>query len=75
MLVCMNLERTEYRIIEGSLGKLKYGIYPLLKVRQSWKQIMFFSILPKTEQKSLSWTSSLVKIVSFVRFLGELRKT
>ena len=72
MLVCMNLERTEYRRI--LIGEIKYGIFPLLKVRQSWKQIVFFSILPKNEQTWLSWLKKMLRIVRFVRFLGELRK-
>ena len=43
----------------------------LIKVSKSRKQFMVSSFLPKNKQKSLSW-SSLLRIVSFVCFLGEL---
>ena len=46
---------------------------PKLKVSKSWKQFMVSSILPKCERNSLSWASFLLRIVSFVCFLGELR--
>ena len=45
-----------------------------LKVGKSRKQFMVLSILPKNERNSLSWASSLLRIVSSVRFLGELRR-
>ena len=41
-----------------------------LKVSKSQRQFMASSILPKNERNSLSWASSLLRIVSFVRFLG-----
>ena len=45
----------------------------LLKVSKSQKQIMLSWILPKNERNSLSWTPSVLRIVSFVRFLEESR--
>ena len=45
----------------------------VVKVSKSQKQIMVSSILPKNEQNSLSWVKKKLRILSFVRFLGELR--
>jgi hypothetical protein len=42
----------------------------LLKVKKSQKQFMISSILPKNERNSLSWVKKMLRIVSFVRFLG-----
>ena len=49
---------------------LKKTYCVLLKVSKSWKQIMVSSILLKNEQNSLSWASSLLRIVIFGR-IGE----
>ena len=46
-----------------------------LKVRQSWKKIMVFSILPKNERNSLPWVKKVLRIVSFVLFLGRIEET
>ena len=46
----------------------------LLKVSKSQKQFMMSSILPKNERNSLSWVEKMLRIVSFVRFLEELRR-
>ena len=43
------------------------------KVRKSLKKIMVFARLPKNENNSLSWVKKMLRIVSFVRFLGKLR--
>jgi hypothetical protein len=40
----------------------------------SQKQIMVSSTLPKNQRNSLSWVEKRLRIVSFVRFLGELRR-
>ena len=42
-----------------------------IKVSKSGKQFIVSSILPKNEQNSLSWVEKMLRIVSFVRFLGE----
>ena len=44
-----------------------------LKVSKSWKKIMASWILQKNQQNSLSWAPSVLRIVSFVRFLEESR--
>ena len=46
----------------------------VVKVSKFQKQFMVSSILQKNEQNSLSWASSLLRIVSFVHFLGESRR-
>ena len=46
-----------------------------LKVSKSRKQIIVSSILPKNNQNSLSWTCSLPRIVSFVRFFWRIEET
>ena len=44
-----------------------------IKVSKSRKQFIVSWILPKNERNSLSWTS-LLRIVSFICFLGESRR-
>ena len=46
-----------------------------LKVSKSRKLIVVSSILPKNERNSLSWATSVLRIVSLVRFLEELKKS
>ena len=47
-----------------------------LKVRQSQKQIMVSSILPKkTEQNSLFLVKKMLRLVIFVRFFGRIEDT
>ena len=55
------------------MPQLRHKYRPVLKVSKSRKQFMASSILPTNKQNSLSWVSSLIRIVSFVRFLEELR--
>ena len=46
-----------------------------VKVSKFQKQFLVSSILQKkTNKNQLSWASSLLRIVIFIRFLGELRK-
>ena len=49
------------------------SLFIVLKVSKSQKQIMASWILPKNERNSLSWTPSVLRIVSSVRFLEESR--
>ena len=44
-----------------------------LKVRQSRKPIVVFSLLQKNERNSLSWVKKMLRIMSFVCFLEEFR--
>ena len=46
----------------------------MVKVKQSQKQIMVSSILPKNEQNSISCVKKMPRIVGFIRFLEELRR-
>ena len=51
------------------------SFFPCLKVSKSRKQIMVPWILPKNERNSLSWTPSVLRIVSSVHFLEKSRVT
>ena len=50
-----------------------FQLNSMLKVSKSGKQILASWILPKNERNSLSWPLSVLRIVSFVHFLEELR--
>ena len=47
---------------------------PFTKGKKILKQIMFFSILPKSKRNLLSWEKKMLRIVSFIWFLEEFRK-
>ena len=61
-----------YNFVLSRRSRLSAMLHP--KVRQSRKKIMVSSILQKNKQNSLSWAYSLLRIVSFVRFLEKLRR-
>ena len=68
-------EKWEHACESENFGRryIWFSMRGVIKVSESRKQFMVSSILPKNERNSLSWASSLLRIVSFVRFLGELR--
>ena len=74
---CQKSSKNLQKIFKNSFKKSSkmYTKIEQLKVRQSRKQIMISSILPKNKRNSLNWVKNMLRIVSFVHFLGELRKS
>ena len=46
----------------------------LSKLRQSRKQIIVSSILPKNKRNSLSWVKKMLRISEFRSFFGRIRR-
>ena len=73
LYVSQNPDKCPFNFIDFCLIDLACNLKGL-KVSKSRKHFMISQILPKNKPNSLSWASSLFRIVSFVCFLGESRR-